>query len=67
MLKVSDKKKQKSRIITIRVIDPELKMFLRYIVETKGNMSEFTRQLWKLTEEWDKFKKLEDKSWLEEK
>ena len=58
--------KHKTRIITIRVRDPEIKIFLKWLKERKGNLSEFTRQLWKLTEEWDEFSKLEDKSEWEE-
>lgn len=58
--------KHTTRIVTIRVKDPEMKMFLKWLKKRKGNMSEFTRQLWKLTEEWDEFSRLEDKSEWEE-
>lgn len=59
------REKEKTRVVTIRVRDPELKRFLKWVRKEGGNLSEFTRQLWKLTAEWDEFLKLENKSKLE--
>ena len=67
VFKDQPRQKQKTKVMTIRVKDPDLILFLKWITDTKGNASEFTRQLWKLTEEWEEFSKIEDKSWLEEK
>ena len=63
MIRVYDDKtmqKQKPKVITIRVKDPDLILFLKWITETKGNASEFTRQLWKLTEEWEEWRRAQN-------
>lgn len=58
VFKDKEEGKRKTRVVTIRVRDPQLKRFLNWVSKEKGNLSEFTRQLWKLTAEWDEFKKL---------
>ena len=56
--------KPKPKIITIRITDLEIKMFLLWLMEAKGPISEFTRRLWKTTAEWEEFQEIEDKEWL---
>ena len=55
---------KKPKIVTIRVTDLELKMFAVWIMNTKGPLSQFTREAWKTTAEWEEFQQLEDKDWL---
>lgn len=69
MIQVFNKKldREHSKIVTIRVSDPELKLFLKWIIEKKGTMSEFTRRLWKMTAEWEEFLQVKEEFQLEEK
>ncbi len=63
-----DEKEQptKTKIVSIRVSDMDLKMFLYWLMTNKGPMSEFTRRVWKKTAEYEEYSQVEDKEWLKE-
>lgn len=56
----------KTKIVSIRVSDMDLKMFLYWLMVNKGPMSEFTRRVWKKTAEYEEYSRLKDKDWLKE-
>lgn len=41
-------------------------MFTTWLKSQGVNISEFTRELWKVTPEFEEFKKIKDKEWLKE-
>lgn len=59
-------KPAKTKIVSIRVSDMDLKMFLYWLMTNKGPMSEFTRRVWKKTAEYEEYSRLKDKKWLKE-
>lgn len=61
-------KKSKKKIVnqTIRLLNDEQKMFVRWLAEKGINFSKFTRALWESTPEYKDFLAIKDKKWLEE-
>lgn len=59
------KKATRKKTKTIKLLTPDVELFLRWLVYKRVNVSEFTRELWKSTPEFEEFKKIKDKSWLE--
>jgi hypothetical protein len=59
-------KRPKTKIVSIRVSDLDLKMFLYWLMANKGSMSEFTRRVWKKTAEYEEYSRMKNKEWLKE-
>jgi hypothetical protein len=59
-------KRPKTKIVSIRVSDLDLKMFLYWLMANKGSMSEFTRRVWKKTAEYEEYSRVKNKEWLKE-
>ncbi len=65
IFKADEKEKQvKTKIVSIRVSDMDLKMFLLWLMTNKGSMSEFTRRVWKKTAEYEEYSRMENKQGL---
>jgi hypothetical protein len=67
--KISEKtprrKALRKKVQTIKLLTRDLELFIKWLRYKGVNISEFTRELWRITPEFEDFKTIKDKRWLE--